>query len=231
MRSRSTSPDASTSAKMITRQVDGNPSYTEDLTGSVAPRSYRSASRRPPAARTVADGQVIDALRALQGAGPGGGPAPETLYGRRKMTAWLERNGFPGLSKPRCGPADAPRRPAGLGPRPQGSHHDPGHRRPPRWGSAQSAVPHRRAEPRLGHRLHLCADVVRVCLRRVRDRPLLPRRRRRVGLDGEGRRDRRVLPENGALAPRPHQPPYFSWTYPPQLARLFHPGGFVTACN
>ena len=24
---------------------------------------------------------------------------PEVLYGRRKMTAWLARNGFPGISK------------------------------------------------------------------------------------------------------------------------------------
>jgi putative transposase len=27
------------------------------------------------------------------------GPAPEVIYGRRKMTVWLRRNGFPEASK------------------------------------------------------------------------------------------------------------------------------------
>jgi len=27
-----------------------------------------------------------------------GSPLPEVLYGRRKMTAWLDRNGFPDVS-------------------------------------------------------------------------------------------------------------------------------------
>lgn len=31
--------------------------------------------------------------------GPESGPLPEVLYGRRKMTAWLARNGFPNVSK------------------------------------------------------------------------------------------------------------------------------------
>jgi putative transposase len=39
---------------------------------------------------------VLDALRAP---GPNGRPAPEVLYGRRKMTAFLDRHGFPGISK------------------------------------------------------------------------------------------------------------------------------------
>jgi hypothetical protein len=38
-------------------------------------------------------------LRHLRTGGPGGGPLPEVRYGRRKMTAWLGRNGFPGVSK------------------------------------------------------------------------------------------------------------------------------------
>jgi putative transposase len=65
----------------------------------VAPRSYRATKHRPPAARTVDDAAVIDKLRWLRTAGPKAGPLPETLYGRRKMTRWLARNGFPGISK------------------------------------------------------------------------------------------------------------------------------------
>jgi putative transposase len=51
----------------------------------------------------VADAQIIDRLLALRAAGPGGRPAPEILYGRRKMTAWLNRTlarqGRPPVSK------------------------------------------------------------------------------------------------------------------------------------
>ncbi len=65
----------------------------------VAPRSYRAAKRRPAAPRSVDDATVIDKLRGLRTTGPKGRPAPEVLYGRRKMTAWLARNGFPGISK------------------------------------------------------------------------------------------------------------------------------------
>ena len=65
----------------------------------VAPRSYRAAKRRPPAPRLFDDAAVIDKLRWMRTAGPKGGPLPEVLYGRRKMTAWLARNGFPGISK------------------------------------------------------------------------------------------------------------------------------------
>jgi transposase InsO family protein len=39
----------------------------------------------------VSDAEIIDRLRALRTGGPGGRPAPEILYGRRKMTAWLNR--------------------------------------------------------------------------------------------------------------------------------------------
>jgi putative transposase len=38
-------------------------------------------------------------LRHLKTGGRQDGPAPEVLYGRRKMTAWLARNGFPGISR------------------------------------------------------------------------------------------------------------------------------------
>ncbi len=51
-------------------------------------------------ARVLADAAVIDVLRGLRTAGSDGGSAPEVLYGRRKMTKWLRRNGFPDIGKP-----------------------------------------------------------------------------------------------------------------------------------
>ena len=55
----------------------------------VAARTYRSwrQANRPVAARTVSDAVVVDALLATRG-------APEGLYGRRKMTAYLRRQGL-----------------------------------------------------------------------------------------------------------------------------------------
>ncbi len=53
----------------------------------VAARTYRAwRQRRVPAPRTVSDAYIVDALLAVQG-------TPEELYGRRKMTAYLRRNG------------------------------------------------------------------------------------------------------------------------------------------
>ena len=65
----------------------------------VAPRTYRSWRTNPPAARVVTDARVVDKLRSLRTGGLTGGPLPEVLYGRRKMTAWLQRTGHPGVSK------------------------------------------------------------------------------------------------------------------------------------
>ena len=54
----------------------------------IAARTYRAwKAGRPAAARTHADAVVIDALRATAG-------RPESLYGRRKMTAHLRRQGL-----------------------------------------------------------------------------------------------------------------------------------------
>jgi transposase InsO family protein len=39
----------------------------------------------------VTDAEILGRLRALRTGGPGGRPAPEILYGRRKMTDWLNR--------------------------------------------------------------------------------------------------------------------------------------------
>jgi len=54
----------------------------------VAARTYRAWKQagRPIAARTVSDAAVIDALLAVGG-------TPESLYGRRKMTRYLRRQG------------------------------------------------------------------------------------------------------------------------------------------
>jgi len=54
----------------------------------VAARTYRSwkQAHRPVAARTVTDAVLTDALLAARG-------TPEGLYGRRKMTHWLRRQG------------------------------------------------------------------------------------------------------------------------------------------
>src|SRR3954462_12267310 len=57
----------------------------------VAPRSCRAWRTRPPSARALSDAEICDRLLAPRAAGPAGRPAPEILYGRRKMTAWLNR--------------------------------------------------------------------------------------------------------------------------------------------
>ncbi len=60
----------------------------------VAARTYRSWKHtgRPVAARTVTDAQVVDAVRDIAFTTDSHGRrklAPEGLYGRRKMTAYL----------------------------------------------------------------------------------------------------------------------------------------------
>ena len=52
----------------------------------VAPRTYRNWKTATPSARTVTDARLTDALRATVG-------TPEGMYGRRKMTAYLRRQG------------------------------------------------------------------------------------------------------------------------------------------
>jgi putative transposase len=65
----------------------------------VAPRSYRAWKTRPAADRTINDATVVGKLRSLRQRDAKGRQKPEVLYGRRKMTAWLARNGFAGISK------------------------------------------------------------------------------------------------------------------------------------
>jgi putative transposase len=61
----------------------------------VAARTYRAWKQpgRPVAARIHSDAVVIDALREARRT-PDGRPTPESLYGRRKMTALLRRRGL-----------------------------------------------------------------------------------------------------------------------------------------
>lgn len=66
---------------------------------AVSSRSYRAWHHRRPADRTVDDAMIVAKLHWLRETDVKGRPEPEVLYGRRKMTAWLARNGFPGISK------------------------------------------------------------------------------------------------------------------------------------
>lgn len=54
---------------------------------TVAPRTYRAWKTNPVPSRAFSDAAITDKLRGLSAGGPTGGPAPEVLYGRRKMTA------------------------------------------------------------------------------------------------------------------------------------------------
>jgi putative transposase len=58
----------------------------------VAPRTYRSWRSALPSQRTISGAIVVDRLRSTIS-------TPEGLYGRRKMTAWLRRQG---LQVPHC---------------------------------------------------------------------------------------------------------------------------------
>ncbi len=66
---------------------------------AVAPRSYRNWKRRAPSDRTLDDAAITAALWQLRQRDAFGLQRPEVLYGRRKMTAWLARNGFLDVSK------------------------------------------------------------------------------------------------------------------------------------
>jgi putative transposase len=67
----------------------------------VAARTYRAWRTRPPAARTVSDAHVVDAVGDLAwtvGVDGRRRLAAEGLYGRRKMTALLRRTRLPEVS-------------------------------------------------------------------------------------------------------------------------------------
>jgi hypothetical protein len=64
----------------------------------VAARTCWAWRKRLPALRTIEDARITDALRSLKVPDAKGRPRPEIMYGRRKMTQWLRRNGFPEAS-------------------------------------------------------------------------------------------------------------------------------------
>lgn len=68
----------------------------------IAARTYRAwRAARQPAARTVSDATVINAIVDASFTTDSRGRrrlTPEGLYGRRKMTAYLRRNGFPDIA-------------------------------------------------------------------------------------------------------------------------------------
>ncbi len=57
----------------------------------VAERTYRAWKRAQPSGRDLADAVVIDAIRTVR-VNAKGEPTPESMYGRRKMTALLRRH-------------------------------------------------------------------------------------------------------------------------------------------
>jgi transposase InsO family protein len=65
----------------------------------VTSRSYRAWKIRAAAGRTRSDAVLLDRLKALTVRDVQGRQQPEILYGRRKMTAWLSRGEFAGVSK------------------------------------------------------------------------------------------------------------------------------------
>jgi putative transposase len=67
----------------------------------VAARTYRAWRAGRPAARTLSDAQVMNAIRDVCWKPGKDGVVrltPEGLYGRRKMTAYLRRNGLPDVA-------------------------------------------------------------------------------------------------------------------------------------
>lgn len=59
----------------------------------VAERTYRAWKRARPSNRDLADAVIIDAIRAAR-VNAKGEATPESMYGRRKMTAMLRRQGL-----------------------------------------------------------------------------------------------------------------------------------------
>lgn len=59
----------------------------------VAERTYRAWKRAQPSTRDLQDAVIIDAILTARGDAHGGA-SPESMYGRRKMTALLRRQGY-----------------------------------------------------------------------------------------------------------------------------------------
>ena len=166
----------------------------------VAARTYRAWRQgRPVAARTHADAVVMDAIIATAG-------TPEGLYGRRKMTAHLRRQGHPvsydttdrlmktlGRNGIRRGKAVRTTIPAKDGARAGDLL------------NREFTAPG--TEPGLGGRLHLLPHLGGVRLRRVRRRRLRPTDRGLARRDRQAHRAGADPGADGAVGPRPARPP------------------------
>jgi hypothetical protein len=85
--------------RAVGRGVESICAVLQEQGVQVAPRTYRSWRTNPPAVRALSDAAILDRLRTARTGGIEGGPLPEVLYGRRKMTRWLQRTGFAEVSK------------------------------------------------------------------------------------------------------------------------------------
>ena len=141
----------------------------------VATRTYRSWAVAPPAARTVSDAAVVDAIRSLR-VDAQGRATPESLYGRRKTTAMLRRRG---LVVAHC-TVDRLMREHGWNELRRGRAHRTTIRAKDVGGpgTCSTATSARRRRIGLGGRLHLRPDLGRVRLRSVRRRRVRPAHRR-----------------------------------------------------
>lgn len=121
----------------------------------VAARTYRAWKRTQPSARDLADAYLMNAIWDLfhvrDEATGTWRVTPESLYGRRKVTALLRATGHSGVAH--CTVARCLRLMGHKGdPSWQaGPDHDPGQRRAPGRGPARSRLHRGRAEPGLGH--------------------------------------------------------------------------------
>lgn len=69
-----------------------------ELGAQIAPSTYYAALNRGASERMVSDAGIVDVLRTLHGRN-GQGPAPESLYGYKKMWHWLHRKGYEGTAR------------------------------------------------------------------------------------------------------------------------------------
>ena len=132
----------------------------------IAPSTYYAQVDKPPTAREHRDALLINEIRRVHAANYG-------VYGARKVWLALNREGIAGGAV-HGRAADAPGGPGRGGPRQGQAHHHRGPGRPAGAGPGPARLRPAGSGPALGRRHHLRLDLVRVGLRRVRDRRLRP---------------------------------------------------------
>ena len=139
----------------------------------IAPNSYYAHKKRPPSMRSVRDERVLaEIVRVHTDPEIGRG-----LYGVRKVQAALAREGGVDgrpVSRRQVRTPHAQRRPARRPPWQEVHHHPGGPVRAAAAGPGAAGLHRQRAEPAVGGRLHLRADLVRDGVHRVRHRRVLP---------------------------------------------------------